>query len=70
MCYDTQELVKRIMEKEIREKRRKLILKAVTSGNSGEKKGGKKERECGRRVKKENNVKKIASQFFKTFRGI
>lgn len=49
MCYDTQELVKRIMEKKIRVKRRKLILKAVTSGRNGKKKGRKKERECGRR---------------------
>lgn len=57
MCYDTEELVKRIMEKKIRVKRRKLILKAVTSGKSG-KKGRKKERECGRRVKEENNVEK------------
>lgn len=59
MCYyDTEELVKRIMEKKIRVKRRKLILKAVTSGKSGKKKGRKKERECGRRVKEENNVEK------------
>lgn len=69
MCYDTEELVKRIMEKKIRVKRRKLILKAVIR-KEWEKEREKKGEGMWKEGKGGKQRRKIASQSFKTFHGI